>query len=94
MARLEEIADQLESGELPLEAAIERYEEGVTCYKQCHKILTGAEKKVEILTRTDEGELVTKPFDEETEPAQEARNKEASGSDGPSEDEEDDGSLF
>ena len=51
LARLQEIADQLESGQLPLEKAIERYEEGVTCYKECHRILTGAEKKVEILTK-------------------------------------------
>jgi exodeoxyribonuclease VII small subunit len=65
MGRLEEIATELESGELGLEKAIERYEEGVTCYKLCHRILTGAEKKVEILTRKGDGELEAEPFEEE-----------------------------
>lgn len=66
MGRLEEIATELESGELGLEKAIARYEEGVTCYKLCHRILTGAEKKVEILTRKGDGELEAEPFEEET----------------------------
>ncbi len=67
MARLEEIAGELESGELPLEKAIERYEEGVTCYKECHRILAGAEKKVEILTKSADGSLEAEPFEEEEE---------------------------
>jgi exodeoxyribonuclease VII small subunit len=65
LGRLEAIAGELESGELPLEKAIERYEEGVTCYRECHRILTSAEKKVEILTKNADGELVAEPFEEE-----------------------------
>ena len=93
MGRLEEIATELESGELGLEKAIERYEEGVTCYKLCHRILTGAEKKVEILTRKGDGELEAEPFEKETEEnesaADSAEEEETSG------DEKDEGkSLF
>ena len=65
MQKLEEIAGELESGELPLEKAIERYEEGVRCYKECHRILAGAEKKVELLTKSADGELEAEPFEEE-----------------------------
>jgi exodeoxyribonuclease VII small subunit len=71
MERLEEIAAELESGELGLQKAIERYEEGVRCYGECHRILTSAEKKVEILTRTQEGTLEAKPFEEAAEPDEE-----------------------
>jgi len=67
MTRLEEIADELESGELGLEKAIERYEEGVKSYRECHKILSSAEKKVEILTRSPKGDLKAQPFEGEEE---------------------------
>ena len=63
MAKLDEIATELESGELPLEKAIERYEEGVGCYKECHRILAGAEKKVELLTKSADGALEAEPFE-------------------------------
>ena len=86
MGRLEGIAGQLESGELGLEEAIERYEEGVTCYTQCHKILSGAQKKVEILTRGPGGELEAEPFEG-------AADEEDPDGDETSDD-EDDGSLF
>ena len=85
MERLEEIATELESGELGLETAIERYEEGVRCYKLCHRILTGAEKKVEILTRKADGELEAEPFEEETEadePAAGSKGEDESSGDG------------
>jgi len=80
MERLEEIATELESGELGLETAIERYEEGVKYYRLCQRILTGAEKKVEILTRNSSGELEAEPFEEEgaeeNEPAAESKEEE------------------
>lgn len=63
MAKLEEIATELESGDLPLEKAIERYEEGVGCYKECHRILAGAEKKVELLTKSADDGLEAEPFE-------------------------------
>jgi len=65
MTRLDAIAGELESGELGLEKAIARYEEGVKCYRECHRILSSAEKKVEMLTRTASGEVTTVPFETE-----------------------------
>jgi len=49
LARLEEIAEQLEGGELPLEKAIALAEEGLRLSQFCEKQLTEAEGKIEQL---------------------------------------------
>ncbi|UCC69797.1 MAG: exodeoxyribonuclease VII small subunit [Armatimonadota bacterium] len=49
LARLEEIAEQLESGELRLEKAIALAEEGLKLSQFCEKQLTQAEGKIEQL---------------------------------------------
>jgi exodeoxyribonuclease VII small subunit len=64
VAQVEEALQQLESGDLPLEDALKRYEEGVASLRQCFAILKQAEKKVQQLSERD-GELETKPFDAE-----------------------------
>lgn len=50
LAALENIVGQLEKGELPLEASLQQFEQGIHLAQQCQKILTEAEQKVEILT--------------------------------------------
>lgn len=49
LARLEEIAHQLESGDLPLEEAIALAEEGFTLSHFCEEQLTAAEGKIQKL---------------------------------------------
>ena len=49
LERLEEIVQQLESGTLPLEQALKLFEEGVGLSRQCLKVLSEAEVKVEKL---------------------------------------------
>lgn len=49
LARLEQIAEQLESGELQLEKAIALAEEGLKLSQFCEKQLTEAEGKIEQL---------------------------------------------
>jgi len=49
LAQLEEIVDELESGDLDLEKALERYEEGVRRLKSCYELLATAEQKVKKL---------------------------------------------
>ena len=61
LERLEAIVGELEEGELGLEPAIERYEEGIGLLKDCHKLLAGYRKQVEELTRGAED--VLEPFD-------------------------------
>jgi exodeoxyribonuclease VII small subunit len=62
---LEAIVEELESGELELEKAMARYQEGLKAYRLCNQILTEAEKIVDVLTRDAEGALKSEPFEEE-----------------------------
>jgi exodeoxyribonuclease VII small subunit len=59
---LEKIVEQLESGELPLERALELFEEGVGLASRCQSQLEEAERKVELLLR-ERGEIKAVPFD-------------------------------
>ncbi len=59
---LEKIVDELESGELELEASLERYQEGVKRLKSCYGLLQKAEGKVKALVRNEDGELTEEPF--------------------------------
>lgn len=62
LKELEALLNELESGELTLEAALEHFERGVKLTRQCQKALQTAEQKVEILLRkTPDGE--PEPFD-------------------------------
>jgi exodeoxyribonuclease VII small subunit len=67
MDRLEKIVEQMESGKLPLEDLIVRYEEGMNLIKVCQERLAKAEQKIEIIARNNAGQPVVKQF----EPAQE-----------------------
>ena len=63
LKRLENIVENLENGELSLEAALKQYEEGVRMADICSKRLTEAEKKVEVLMKTGGGKLKAAPFE-------------------------------
>ncbi|NQT19458.1 MAG: exodeoxyribonuclease VII small subunit [Planctomycetes bacterium] len=65
LKELEGIIEELEGGELPLDDSLERYERGVKALNACRKILGEAEKKIQLLLRTTEGELKTEPFEPE-----------------------------
>lgn len=64
MEKLEKIVGELESGEITLDEALKKYEEGVKLSRICQGRLSEAEKKIEILTRTLDGTLKKEPFDE------------------------------
>ena len=70
MDRLEAIVEQMESGKLPLEDLIVRYEEGMNLVKVCQDRLTKAEQKIEIIARNNAGKPIVKNF----EPAAESSN--------------------
>jgi len=53
---LEEIVDELESGDLPLEKAMKKFEEGIKLTRNCQAALKDAEQKVEILLKSAGGE--------------------------------------
>lgn len=62
LATLEQIVAQLESGELPLERALELFEDGVGLARRCQTQLADAERKVEMLLR-ERGEIKVVPFE-------------------------------
>ena len=63
MDRLEAIVEQMESGKMPLEELIVRYEEGMKLVKTCQERLASAEQRIEIITRNHAGKPVVQPFD-------------------------------
>ena len=69
MDRLETIVEQMESGKLPLEDLIVRYEEGMNLVKICQERLANAEQKIEIIARNSAGKAIVKDFEATPEPA-------------------------
>lgn len=56
MTQLEKIVQELESGDLPLEKALKKFEEGVKLSKFCFDKLEETEKKITVLTAGENGE--------------------------------------
>lgn len=65
LSTLERIVGQLESGDLPLERALELFEEGIGLVRHCQSQLQEAERKVEMLLR-ERGEIKVVPFETAT----------------------------
>jgi len=57
LAELEEVVEQLESGDLPLDDSLAAFEKGVGLVKFCNQKLTEVEKKVELLLKDKDGRL-------------------------------------
>ncbi len=62
MTQLEKIVENLEDGNLPLETAIKKFEEGVRLSKFCFDKLDETEKKVSLLLQDQNGNIFEKPF--------------------------------
>ena len=69
MDRLEKIVEQMESGKLPLEELIVRYDEGMNLLKVCQERLAKAEQKIEIIARNSAGKAIVRDFEPTPEPA-------------------------
>jgi exodeoxyribonuclease VII small subunit len=61
MKQLEEVVQQLEAGEVPLEKAIALFQEGMELSRLCSKKLADVEQKIEMLLE-HEGKQVAVPF--------------------------------
>ncbi len=55
LERLEKIVEDLEGGNIPLEEALKKYEEGVKLCRVCTQKLSQAETKIETLTKALNG---------------------------------------
>ena len=62
MKRLEDIVQNLESGELSLEESLGTFEEGMKLVNFCSKKLEEAEQKVTMLVKDSEGKYTQQPF--------------------------------
>jgi exodeoxyribonuclease VII small subunit len=64
LADLETLVEELESGDLPLDKAMKKFEEGIKLTRGCQAALKDAEQKVEILLKSAGGEESMESFDE------------------------------
>ena len=62
MTELEDIVSNLEAGDITLDASLELFEKGIKLANFCQKKLDEAEKKVKVLTYSDDGEIIEKDF--------------------------------
>ena len=62
MKQLEKIVQELEDGDLPLEKALKKFEEGMKLTKLCSEKLDATEKKVSILLKNADGTIGEQPF--------------------------------
>ncbi|MBI9074455.1 MAG: exodeoxyribonuclease VII small subunit [Desulfatibacillum sp.] len=59
---LEQIVSDMEKGDLPLETALAKFEEGMKLYEYCSKKLDEVEKKVTLILQDSQGNLKEAPF--------------------------------
>lgn len=61
---LEKIVEELEKGDLTLDEALKKYQEGIELSRQCSQRLDSAKKKIDVLMKNKKGEFELAPFDE------------------------------
>ena len=67
LERLEQLVADMETGHLPLEDLMKRFEEGMALVRRCGQRLAEVERKVELLLQqAPGGEGRTEPFDPES----------------------------
>jgi exodeoxyribonuclease VII small subunit len=66
--KLESIVEAMESGDLPLETLLHRYEEGMKLAGVCQSRIADAEVRIQQLEKTAQGALTLKPLSAPTEP--------------------------
>ena len=66
LADLEALVEELENGDLPLDKAMKKFEEGIKLTRGCQTALREAEQKVEILLKSAGNEDVLEDFDAES----------------------------
>ena len=72
MKQLEQIVQDLETGDMPLEKAIKKFEEGIRVSKYCSEKLDESEKRITLLMRDSDGHNASEiPFVMEDETSEE-----------------------
>ncbi|MBE6706389.1 MAG: exodeoxyribonuclease VII small subunit [Ruminococcaceae bacterium] len=63
MKRLDEVVALMSRENVSLEESLALYEEGVALVRHCNEKLDVAQRKINELKMTDDGEIVAEPFD-------------------------------
>lgn len=63
LTELERILHEMESGTVPLEESLAKYERGNFLIQHCRGVLGNAEKQIELLSKTADGELEGKALE-------------------------------
>jgi exodeoxyribonuclease VII small subunit len=72
MKQLEQIVQDLETGDMPLEKAIKKFEEGIKISKYCSEKLNESERRITLLMQDPDGKKVSEiPFETENEISEE-----------------------
>jgi exodeoxyribonuclease VII small subunit len=70
--QLEDLIDQIESGDIGLEESLKRYEQGSALIKRCRAILDGAQEKIAELTAGPDGGLTVDDTENQGETGEDA----------------------
>ena len=68
LAALEKIVDELETGDLPLEKALKKFDDGMALSRQCSAMLDATEKKVTQLVGETMESTIESPFETDPNP--------------------------
>lgn len=63
--KLEKIVEDLEQGDLSLDDALKKYQEGIEISRVCSQRLESAKKIIDVLSKNKKGEFELKSFDAE-----------------------------
>lgn len=64
LKKLERIVEDLEKGDLSLDEALKKYQEGIGLSRLCSQRLENAKKRIDLLVKNKKGEFELKPLDE------------------------------
>lgn len=64
LEQLEQIVHEMESGRLPLESALKKFEEGIKLSRFCSQKLEETERRINLLIENQDGSVTEKPFGE------------------------------
>ena len=64
LEKLEKLVNELEDGDIGLDASLKKYEEGVKLARMCHEKLDKAKQKIEVLSKSKDGKFKLKDFED------------------------------
>jgi exodeoxyribonuclease VII small subunit len=65
LKKLEKIVEDLEQGDLSLDEALKKYQDGIELSRLCSARLESAKKKIDVLAKNKKGDFELKPVDED-----------------------------